>query len=174
MKRVAHIHVVIALALALVSLGGYVISYVLFSGARQASWEAEAEVMRIEEEDRAITEAQSAIQELETDEAILRSYFVEEEEIVGFLEELERVGSAQGSTIEVVSVTPASQADARLTLALRIEGSFSVVMRTLGSLEYGPWDIRTKDVTLDTLSDDESAQWTAAAVFTVGTITPLP
>lgn len=174
MRRPATIHFFIALGFAVIALVGYVIAYVAFSSAREDALQAVIEVARIEEEDAAIAKAQDAIEALESDEAMLRSYFVEETDIVPFLEELERTGGTLESKVEVVSVTPATDPGGRLVLALRIEGSFASVMRTLGTIEYGPRDIRIQSVTLDTPRNDEGSVWTAAAIFSVATIEELP
>lgn len=108
---------------------------------------------------------------LESEEKI-SGYIVKTSDIVPFLEQLEKQGKAQGALVEVLSVQPEKSATTRrITLSLNISGSFDSVVRTLGAIEYGPYDVF---VTTTTLSGGGSEAgkppvWTAGAVFSLGT-----
>jgi hypothetical protein len=175
MKQNALTHFIGAGIFALVTLVGYTLWFLAFQGAKEQALRASAEVVRIEEEDSAIADAKETLVALASDEAVLRGYFVSADGIVPFFEELERSGEVLGSTVEVASVTAPSEAGGRLTLSMRITGSFASVMKTLGSIEYGPYDMRIQSLTLDTIkSEDVEEPWVAAAVFSVATLEEQP
>lgn len=174
MKFSASASFLVAAAIALAALAAYVAEFTLFSRVREDASAAFSEVARIENENQAIARAKEAIAALEGDEASVASHFVSPDAIVPFLESLERSGEELGTEVEVVSVSSPGESDGRIALALGIKGSFAAVMRTLGTLEYGNEDLRLSSLTLDTLSTDEGSTWTAAATFSVATLTKAP
>lgn len=174
MTRRTLIYFISALLFALASLIGYVVWFLAFSSAKESALTAVAEVSRIEKEDTAIANAQDTITTLEADEALLRSYFVSEKDIVPFLEELESSGEVHESSVEVVSVVQPDSGAERLRVALRVEGSFPAVMRTLGSIEHGPRDMRVESVTIETVTSGEVSSWTAVATFSVASLRDTP
>lgn len=175
MTRSSLTHFIIALVFALAAAAGYVLWFLAFSAARDNARAAADEAGRIEREDAAIASAKETIASLESDEAALRAYFLSEADIVPFLEELERLGDALQSRVEVASVTELGETTERLSLALRIEGSFEAVMRTLGAIEYGSRDMRIISTTLEALQEEnESFLWVATATFSVASITESP
>jgi len=173
MKRGAPIEFAFALIFALLALVAYVVLFFAFSSARNETTRILAEVAHIEQEDVAVTNAEETLAALAEDETSLEAYFVSPDGIVSFLEELERSGKDLGSTVEVISVSPIAS-DERITIALRIIGSFTAVMRTLGSIEYGPYDARTIGTVLDTRPSDNTSEWTAAVTFSVATLPETP
>jgi len=171
MNRPSFIHFIGALVLVLVLMVGYLVWFFTVSGVRADASHAASEVVRIEREDAAIVDAKETITALASDEAKLRSYFIAKSDTVAFLEELEQESEALGTSLEVLSVTEPVVENGRLTLALRIEGTFSSVMRTLGAIEFGPHDTRVDSLTLDTPVYEEGgeAPWVAAAMISVAT-----
>ncbi len=161
----------IQLSLALALLVGSCVAYGFwYAGVRAMS--ARSEALNIELGERTadsarVIAAKEALQNLAADEATVRQYLIRPGDVVAFLEELEGTGSALGATVEVVSVS-AEQGTGRGTIALstKITGSFDAVLRTLGAIEYGPYDSRITGLTFDTVSP---GAWTAAASFTIGT-----
>jgi hypothetical protein len=118
---------------------------------------------------------------LSTDQSSLQQYFVSTSNVVPFLEQLQSAGSYLGSKVQIASVsatpgTPYGQ----LSLSLSIAGSFNSVMRTLGSIEYGSYDTEISSLSLDApvtttgAATSASPQWTANAVFSIGTETEAP
>jgi hypothetical protein len=91
---------------------------------------------------------------------------------VAFLGDLEKQGKAQGAAVEVLSVTDQDATKRRISLSLKITGSFDAVVRTLGTIEYGPYDAVLTNVTLDSVAAKENAPavWTAAVVISFGTV----
>ena len=118
-------------------------------------------------------QAKSELASLTTDQAAVQQYFVSTTDVVPFLEQLQTAGSFLGSKVQIASVsatpgTPYGQ----LSLSLSIAGSFNAVMRTLGSIEYGPYDTTINTLTFDappTATSSSSPQWVANAIFSVGT-----
>jgi hypothetical protein len=88
---------------------------------------------------------------------------------------LQSTGTYLKSNVQVVSVsaTPGTPTGV-LDLSLKIDGTFDSVARTLGAIEYGPYDITITSLTFDTNPSSVTAttepQWSAAATYTVGTI----
>ncbi|HEX2792191.1 MAG TPA: hypothetical protein VHO23_00520 [Candidatus Paceibacterota bacterium] len=127
--------------------------------------------------DRAIADAEraaatrSALASLAVDERTLENYFLSVDGIVPFLEGLEATGRGTGALVEVVSVSDTPTSDNRVALSLRISGPFDAVVRTIGRIEYGAYDSRIENLTLDT-GFGAAGEWTAAAVFSIGLASP--
>jgi hypothetical protein len=137
---------------------------------------------QIQEAKQNSTRAEEARRELEratADEAAIQGYFVSTADVVSFLESLQGIGSRLGTKVTVVSVSSVpSKPHAQLQLSLTIAGSFDAVGRTLGAIEYQPYDTVIQNLTLDTpvgeATAGKKAQWTAAVTMLVGTIdTPI-
>lgn len=112
-------------------------------------------------------ETSDTLAELMTDEAAINSYVVKLADVVPFLERIEGTGRSIGSSVEVVSVADKPGADGRVTLSVRIIGSFDVVLRTLGAIEYGPYDSRVTNLTFDNPAGGKA--WTAVVSLSVAT-----
>lgn len=170
MKRTSLIQLVVAIAVLAVVLGVYSFWYSLVG---KASVEAAAltEEIRTKSQDSArVAAAKVALESLAKDEAAMRAYLVREQDIVPFLGTLEDTGTSLGAGVEVVSVSAEPKGErSQLQLSLKITGSFDAVLRTLGAIEYGPYDSAIQSVTFDTVPSEGTAAWTAAATFTLGT-----
>lgn len=177
MKRTALIQLSIALALLASVLGAYGFWY---ASVGKSSVEAAAlsEAIRTKSQDSArVAAAKVALESLSEDEAAMRAYLVREQDIVPFLGTLEQTGTTLGATVEVVSVsTERKNERSQIQLSLKITGSFDAVLRTLGAIEYGPYDSAIQSVTFDTVPSEAGAatSWTAAATFILGTQTATP
>ena len=159
------IHLVIALVVLAAAVTAYVFWY-----ARVTALELEAAALATNaaQAERAagdIASARSALSKLVADEAFFGSYFVSTSTVVSYLENLENTGDELGSLVEVVSVTPAGST--RLSISFRAAGSFAAVMRTLGTIEFGPYDASMMNLTLDTNAGSEG-KWMAMGVISVG------
>jgi len=166
-------HLAIAGALLALSIAGYVFAYMFVDSAGAKVAGAQQEIEAKSRESQEIRKASTALAALADSEGRVREYFVSTEGIVPFLEEVTSTGSALGSSVEVVSVTEAAPVEGRtfVTLALRISGSFSSVMRTVGALEFAPYDITLTNLSLDA-GGAEGGAWSASAQYQVGTKTP--
>ena len=106
------------------------------------------------------------------------------EEVVDFLESIQATGRPFGVKVDVASVSNEKvSAHARIALSLAARGSFQGVMRTLGAIEYGPYDgvITNLSLTTDSPSTVGSTtsttnEWNATTLYSVGlraTSTPV-
>lgn len=102
----------------------------------------------------------------------VRGYFVPTAGVVPFLASLAKEGARLGSSVEVVSVSQSSEAGDGIVASLTIAGSFDSVMRTLGYIEYAPYDSAFERVSLDAVSSGEAGQWVARVTMRIGTIAP--
>jgi Tfp pilus assembly protein PilO len=123
-----------------------------------------------------VQEAKNQLKVLDSDQATINQYYISTNDVVPFLEKLQATGKFLNANVEVVSVsanpgTPTGQLD----LSVKITGSFDAVARTLGSIEYSPYDISLMSLTFDTLNSQNvgssSPSWTAEATYTIGTVT---
>ena len=118
-------------------------------------------------------QAKKELVALSTDQSSIQQYFVSTSNVVPFLGQLQATGSFLSSKVQIASVsatpgTPYGQ----LSLSLSIVGSFNSVMRTLGSIEYGPYDTAINTLSFDAPPNaigSSSPQWVANGVFTIGT-----
>jgi hypothetical protein len=119
-----------------------------------------------------ISAANATFAALSSDEAAIAQYFVADNKVVPFLEEIQSTGKSFGSSIEVVSVSAETIGAPHLTVSLKIDGTFDAVVRTLGALEYAPRDIVVNDIALtSTPGAKGESLWSATGTFTVGTRT---
>lgn len=110
-----------------------------------------------------------------SDRASITGYFVSTNDVVPFLETLQTTGAAHGTKVEVESVSAEpAKPHTLLQLSVRITGPFDSVERTLGAIEYEPYDTTLTNLTLDTpgASGGAAPIWTAAVTMNVGTIDP--
>ena len=110
---------------------------------------------------------------LADEEREINSYFVPETRIVAFIDELQSRGAVLGASVEIASVAAQPKKGVvrpTLLIALSIQGSFDVVMRTLGSIEYAPYDLRVTSLTL--AKDADTGSWLASVNLAVGAATP--
>lgn len=160
------------------ALGLVLVAYTFWYGAvGSVSAHAAAlanEIAMKSENTTRIAAAKTTLASLAVDEQAVHGYFVSAGDIVPFLEHLESTGRALGAKIEVVSVgaEPATPRE-HLRLSLKLSGSFDAVLRSLGAIEYAPYDVTLTTLTLDTIppAGGGRAVWNAAAVFSVGTRT---
>jgi hypothetical protein len=123
-----------------------------------------------------ITQAHAALDTLSNDEATLRQYSIGKEAIVPFLETLQTSGRTLGTKIDVLSVQDEKDGKhVRVALSLSITGSFDAVMRTLGSLEYSPYDGVLRNLSFDaTPAATGTSGWSATAVYSIGIASSTP
>lgn len=115
--------------------------------------------------------AKSQLTKALSDQASITGYFISTSDIVSYLGTLQNTGTKYGAKVEVVSVTSQpAQPHTLLQLSLRITGPFDSVERTLGAIEFEPYDTTVTSVTLDTPGGARVPQWTAAVTMNVGTI----
>ncbi len=167
MTRGPLISLILAFVVLVASLGGYALWYASVSSLSARAASLATEIAAKQSDVARIAQAKVALASLSKQEQTLRAYFVSTSDVVSFLEELQSTGKAFGTTVEVVSVSSTGEGKAaHLSIALKIDGSFDGVVRTLGALEYSPRDIVVNDAALGISG---KAHWTATALITVGT-----
>ena len=113
-----------------------------------------------------IATARATLSEIASDEATIASYFVSETEVVSFIDDLEARAKAQSASLKVVSVSAVPK-QPLLTFSLAVEGKFDAVMRTVGAIEYAPYDLA---VSKFAMSDNGEGLWHADITLTVGSV----
>lgn len=115
-----------------------------------------------------ITSVRASLSEIESDEKNIQNYFVSKTKVVTFIDDLERQGRALGAMVGVSSVAVVDTAEyPTLTLTFSIEGTFDAVMRTIGSIEYAPYDLSVASLSVKQLS---ARAWYADLKIFVGSI----
>lgn len=113
-----------------------------------------------------IASARAAIAEIGNDEAVVQNYVVSEDGVVAFITDLEARGKALGAVVDVLSVSKGTEgARTKLVFLLAVKGTFDAVMRTLGSIEYAPYDLSLSGVLL---GQDAKDSWHADLKLLVG------
>lgn len=174
MRHAALIQLAFAFAILVGVLGAYGAWYVAVGKASAASAALAEQIDQKTQESARVASAREALATLSADEASIQGYLIREEDIVSFLEQLENSGTTLGSAIEVVSVGAEEGGERpHIRLSVRVTGSFDAVLRTLGAIEYGPYDSAVTNLTLDTVPAETgpSGKWNAVATFTLGTRT---
>lgn len=119
--------------------------------------------------------ARAALASISDDEATIRSYFVPETGVVSFIDELEARGRSLGSTVSVLSVSKAdTSSQSSLALSLGIKGSFDAVVRTVGAIEYAPYELSILEFSLGQDQKDNKqdvvSSWHANLKLRVGSM----
>lgn len=160
------IHIIGSLLLLASVVAVYGVWYSVVSGKSQHVAEVQNKIEDAEKNANRIALARAALAEISDDEASVRSYFVPESGVVEFINGLEKLGTAQKSEVKVLSVSTAgSAAQPILTLSLSIHGTFDSVMRTVGAIEYAPFDLW---VTRLSVVHDKERLWRAELSLNVG------
>lgn len=115
-----------------------------------------------------IASARSALAEISGDESTVQSHFVPETGVVSFIDDLETRAKEQSAAMKVLSVSVGGT-DTRPTLVLSftIDGTFDAVMRTVGAIEYAPYDLFISKLSF---GKDEKGVWHANAELIVGSV----
>ena len=162
----------IALLVFVSAVGLVVVASVTAIQLREKATQLEQELLEKQDEVLRVASAKAALPILARSEEALLSYRTRSSDIVPLLERLEKQGRAEGATVEVLSVSPEQAGtQSRILISLTASGTFDAVMRTLGTIEYGPYDITVKTVVLDspTGTEEKTSVWTAAVILSLGT-----
>ncbi|MFM2331114.1 MAG: hypothetical protein RLZZ26_621 [Candidatus Parcubacteria bacterium] len=115
----------------------------------------------------------TALAEIAGDETLVQSYFVSEAGVVPLIDDLQKRASSQSAEMKVLSVSTAgasAQGGTALLLTVSIDGTFDAVMRTVGTVEYAPYDISISKFAIHKVA---KTSWHADLELTVGSI-PAP
>lgn len=172
MNRSLFLQFGLALLVCAVAVGTVVGASLAAIQTRERASQLELEVAEKQSEVLRIASAKTALPVLAHSEETLRTYRTKSSDIVPFLERLEKQGKTEGATVEVLSVSPEQVGtQSRISISLIARGTFGSVMSTIGSIEYGPYDVSIKSATLDTSvgTQDKTAEWVATVVLSLGT-----
>ncbi len=171
--KLSHItHALLAILVLIAALSAYGFWYASVSKKTAEASTLASDIQTKHQDSERVKAAKDELQKIATQESLVNGYYVETSDVVPFLETLQTTGKNLGSTVEVVSVSAdPGKPHTHLNLSLSITGPFDSVVRTLGALEYAPYDTALQNLTLDTPETvtGKAAQWTAAATFLVGT-----
>jgi len=156
----------VALATCVITIIGYGFWYAAIEAKSAAVAELKDEVTTKNENAGRIASARASLAELSGSEEIIQGYFVPETGVVAFINNLEAQGRRQGTTVSVLSVsTSATEKPPTLVFSLTISGSFDAVMRTVGVIEYAPYDL---SISALAITHDGKSSWRADLTILVG------
>ena len=156
----------VALAACGITIIGYGFWYAAIEAKSAAVAELKNEVTTKNENAGRIASARASLAELAGSEEIIQGYFVPETGVVAFINNLEARGRKQGAVVSVLSVsTSATEKSPTLVFSLTISGSFDAVMRTVGVIEYAPYDL---SVSALSITHDGEKSWRADLTIRVG------
>ncbi|MBA3789189.1 hypothetical protein H0X32_02215 [Patescibacteria group bacterium] len=163
------------LLLLFVVIGAYVMWYNAVGAESIQILKVSSEIKAKTQDSVRLALAKSQLASLSSEESTIEQYFVSTNDVVPFLTQLETTGRSLGTEVRVVSVsaTPGTPYG-HLSVSLQITGSFNAVLRTLGAIEYEPYDTGITSLTFSTTpatgdATSSSPVWSASAVFSVGT-----
>lgn len=115
-----------------------------------------------------IASARAALAEISDDEKTLQEYFVPETGVVAFIGEIESQGRELGSEVSVLSVsTDTIDKQPAFIFSLNIKGTFDSVMRTVGVIEYAPYNLSISKISI--IKDDKDS-WNTNLDLVVGSV----
>lgn len=166
--RSPFIHLLIAFAACVGALVGYGVWYSAVAGKSVAVATLQSQIDAKTAAVSRMSTTRAALAEIAGDEAVVRSYFVPETGVVSFIDGLESRGRALGAAVSVLSVsTEGTAAQPMLAFSLSIAGPFDAVMRTVGAIEYAPYDISFSTLSV---AQDTKNNWHADLKLVVGSI----
>lgn len=154
-------------AILALALGGYGLARASVAAQSASVAELERQIEARRESSNHVALARSALAELAGDEAVVQSHFVTPSGVVTFIDDLQARAHALDAVVEVESVAATAGREARpaLLLTFAVTGAFDAVMRTIGSIEYAPYDISITELSL---AHDVQDVWAASVHLSVG------
>jgi len=161
-------HLFSALVICGSALVGYGVWYVAISSESAVAADLQNWIDMKTESAGRIASARAAMVEIAADETIVRNYFVPEADVVAFINDLETRGRSQGATVNVLSVSKGAESvRPTLLFSLAVRGTFDAVMRTVGAIEYAPYDLSVSGLSL---GQDAKDTWHADIRLLVGSV----
>ncbi|MCX6786259.1 MAG: hypothetical protein NTU85_00310 [Candidatus Kaiserbacteria bacterium] len=161
-------HFIVACVAIIVAISGYCILYSIVASASASVAVLQSQIEAKTETAGRIASARAAISEIAVDEATVQNYFVPETGVVAFINGLEAQGKSQGTTVNVLSVSSGTTGTRpTLVLSLIIKGPFDAIMRTIGAIEYAPYDLSISGLSL---GQDAKNDWHADLGLVVGAV----
>jgi hypothetical protein len=166
----------VAIAILVAALLAYGFAYHVLGTVSATVTALANEVAAKKENASAAALAEEELERVTFEEDQIRAYFVVTDDIVSFLEGLQAKGKSLSTNVTVVSVSANPVPRPHLDLVLRIEGTFDAVARSIGAIEYSPYDLVVTNLTLDSVQNPDGTQgtWTANMKMQVGTASSTP
>ena len=162
------IHALITFALCGVTLVGYGFWYAAVANKSAAVASIQNQIDAKTESAARVASARTALAEIAGDESAVRSYFVPETEIVSFIDDLVARGRALSATVKILSVSADnSHNQSTLSFSLTAKGTFDAVMRTVGMIEYAPYNLSIAKLSV---GKDGKDAWHADVELLVGSV----
>lgn len=165
-------HFLIVLVLMLSAIAAYGTFYAALSAKSSMVADLQSSIDQGTQTANHIASARAAISEIAGDEAVVRGYFISDMAAGPFFDDLQARGRAQGATVSVLSAsTDTVNKYPVLTLSLTVKGAFDAVMRTIGVIEYAPYDL---SVSALSVQQDDPKSWHADLKVVVGAASSTP
>jgi hypothetical protein len=165
-----YLHLIIWLVICVATFVGYALWYNAVADKSTAVAALQNQIDVKTETSARVAAARSALAEISGDESLVQSYFVPETGVVSFIDGLEALAKAQNADMKVLSVSTdgtAAQSNLALLFTISIDGTFDSVMRTIGAIEYAPYDISVSKLSLNQAAKDA---WHADMELTIGSV----
>ena len=164
-------HLLIASAVCVVTILCYGFWYATVGAKSAAVAQLESQISTKTETAGRIASARASLAGAADNEADIQGYFVPETGVVAFINNLEAQGRTQNASVSVLSVsTSVVDAQPTLTFSLTIRGAFDAVMRTIGVIEYLPYDLSVSTLSITRDGQDEKNSWRADLTLLVGSV----
>jgi hypothetical protein len=173
MSNKSLIHLISAFVLLAVTLGAYSFWYSIVTAESVKASTLSTEITQQNDAKAKAAAASLEIAQLSGQRATIDQYFVDASNLVPFLEQLQSTGKFLGTDVQVASVsaTPGNPYG-KIDLSLSVTGNFESVMRTIGTIEYEPYEVTAKSLSITSTMPggvaSSSPEWTATGVFSVG------
>jgi hypothetical protein len=165
-----YLHLIIWLSICAATLVGYGFWYNTVTGESATVADLQSQIDTKTETSTRVAAARSALAEISGDESLVQSYFVPDTGVVPFIDDLESRAQVQTATMKVLSVSTggtAKQSNLTLLFTISIDGTFDAVMRTVGSVEYAPYDLSVSKLSV---SKEGKNAWHADLELIIGSV----
>ena len=158
--------------LCVVTLIGYGFWYAVVASKSAAVASIQNQIDTKTESAARVASARTALAEIVGDESAVRSYFVPETEIVSFIDDLVARGRTLSAMVKILSVSADnSHNQSTLSFSLTVKGTFDAVMRTVGMIEYAPYNLSIAKLSV---GKDGKDIWHADIELLVGSVPASP
>ena len=166
------VHALIMFSLCVCALIGYGFWYAAVASKSAAVASMQNQIDTKTESAARVASARTALAEIAGDESAVRSYFVPETEIVSFIDDLVARGRTLSATVKILSVSADnSHNQSTLSFSLTVKGTFDAVMRTVGMIEYAPYNLSIAKLSV---GKDGKDVWHANIELLVGSVPASP
>ncbi len=175
--KLPYAHLAVALIMGVIVVSGYVSWYVAVSQKSRDVAALQDQITAVSGNMSRIAMARTALAEIASDEKEIGDYFVSDSNVVSFINDIESLGTQEGTKVSVTSVSKGgTRALPALLVMLSIDGSFDQVMRTIGAVEYSPYALSLAALNVVHIAAESGKveHWHADVTLTVDSIPVAP